>query len=138
MDVLIVGSIAYDSITSPKGSSPHTLGGSATYAGLAASFHSQRLELNKVGLVGVVGTDFRKEDFAILSNAGLDTTGVEVVEGSTFHWVGSYHGNMAQAETHETHLNVSQIKDCCNTPRECQYLAAPPGGCYDICKFHVM
>ena len=39
MDVLIVGSIAYDSITSPKGSSPHTLGGSATYAGLAASFH---------------------------------------------------------------------------------------------------
>lgn len=106
MDVLIVGSIAYDSITSPKGSSPHTLGGSATYAGLAASFHSQRLKLNKVGLVGVVGTDFRKEDFAILSNAGLDTTGVEVVEGSTFHWVGSYHGNMAQAETHETHLNV--------------------------------
>ena len=69
-------------------------------------FSLQRLKLNKVGLVGVVGTDFRKEDFAILSNAGLDTTGVEVVEGSTFHWVGSYHGNMAQAETHETHLNV--------------------------------
>jgi sugar/nucleoside kinase (ribokinase family) len=106
MDVLIVGSIAYDSITSPQGSAPNTLGGSATYAGLAASFHQRRLGLNKVGLVGVVGTDFKDDDFATLTNAGLDTTGVEVVEGSTFHWVGSYHGNMAQAETHETHLNV--------------------------------
>ena len=106
MDVLIVGSIAYDSITSPLGSAPNTLGGSATYAGLAASFHQRRLNLNNIGLVGVVGTDFRDEDFATLTNAGLDTTGVEVVEGSTFHWIGSYHGNMAQAETHETHLNV--------------------------------
>ncbi len=106
MDVLIVGSIAYDSITSPQGSAPNTLGGSATYAGLAASFHRRRLNLNNVGLVGVVGTDFRDEDFATLTNAGLDTSGVEIVEGSTFHWVGSYHGNMAQAETHETHLNV--------------------------------
>ncbi len=106
MDVLIVGSIAYDSITSPRGSSLNTLGGSATYAGLAASFHARRLNLHNIGLVGVVGTDFGKEDFATLTNAGLDTTGVEVVEGSTFHWVGSYHGNMAQAETHETHLNV--------------------------------
>ena len=106
MDVLIVGSIAYDSITSPQGSAPNTLGGSATYAGLAASFHQRRLGLRNIGLVGVVGTDFREEDFATLNNAGLDTTGIEVVEGSTFHWVGSYHGNMAQAETHETHLNV--------------------------------
>ena len=106
MDVLIVGSIAYDSITSPQGAANNTLGGSATYAGLAASFHQRRLNLEKIGLVGVVGTDFRHQDFATFSNAGLDTTGLEVVEGSTFHWVGSYHGNMAQAETHETHLNV--------------------------------
>ena len=106
MDVLIVGSIAYDSITSPHGSAPHTLGGSATYAGLAAAFHQRRLNLGTVGLVGVVGTDFREQDLATLKEAGLDTSGVEVVEGSTFHWVGSYHGNMAQAETHETHLNV--------------------------------
>ena len=106
MDVLIVGSIAYDSITSPQGSAHITLGGSATYAGLAASFHQRRLNLERIGLVGVVGTDFRHQDFATFSNAGLDTTGLEVVEGSTFHWVGSYHGNMAQAETHGTHLNV--------------------------------
>ena len=106
MDVLIVGSIAYDSITSPQGSAMNTLGGSATYAGLAASFHQRRMGLGQIGLVGVVGTDFREEDFTTLTNAGLDTTGVEIVEGSTFHWVGSYHGNMAQAETHETHLNV--------------------------------
>ena len=109
MDVLIVGSIAYDSITSPHGSAPHTLGGSATYAGLAAAFHQRRLNLGTVGLVGVVGTDFREQDLTTLKEAGLDTTGVEVVEGSTFHWVGSYHGNMAQAETHETHLNVFEF-----------------------------
>ena len=83
MDVLIVGSIAYDSITSPVGSAPNTLGGSATYAGLAAAFHQRRLNLSSIGLVGVVGTDFRDEDFATLADAGLDTTGVEVVEGST-------------------------------------------------------
>ena len=106
MDVLIVGSIAYDSSTSPQGAAHNTLGCSATYAGLAASFHQRRLNLEKIGLVGVVGTDFRHQDFATFSNAGLDTTGLEVVEGSPFHWVGSYHGNMAQAETHETHLNV--------------------------------
>ena len=109
MDVLIVGSIAYDSITSPHGSAPNTLGGSATYAGLAAAFHQRRLNLGTVGLVGVVGTDFREQDLTTLKEAGLDTTGVEVVEGSTFHWVGSYHGNMAQAETHETHLNVFEF-----------------------------
>lgn len=62
MDVLIVGSVAYDSVASPLGHVKDALGGSATYAGLACSFHSKRLSLNSVGLVGVVGEDFSEED----------------------------------------------------------------------------
>ena len=106
MDVLIVGSLAYDSITSPLGAVENALGGSATYAGLSCAFHRNRLGLDSVGLVGVVGSDFRQQDRAILENAHLDTKGIETVEGETFRWVGSYEGSMAQAITHETHLNV--------------------------------
>jgi sugar/nucleoside kinase (ribokinase family) len=64
------------------------------------------LGLDSVGLVGVVGSDFRQKDREILENAHLDTKGIETVEGETFRWVGSYEGSMAQAITHETHLNV--------------------------------
>lgn len=106
MDVLIVGSIAYDSIASPLGAVENALGGSATYAGLSCAFHRNRLGLDSVGLVGVVGSDFREQDRAILEHAHLDTKGIETVEGETFRWVGSYEGSMAQAITHETHLNV--------------------------------
>lgn len=106
MDVLIVGSVAYDSVASPLGHVKDALGGSATYAGLACSFHSKRLSLTNVGLVGVVGEDFAEEDRLLLTNNGLDLTGIETAEGETFRWSGSYHGTMAEAQTHETHLNV--------------------------------
>lgn len=106
MDVLIVGSVAYDSVASPLGHVKDALGGSATYAGLACSFHSKRLSLNNVGLVGVVGEDFAEDDRLLLTNNGLDLTGIETAEGETFRWSGSYHGTMAEAQTHETHLNV--------------------------------
>ena len=106
MDVLIVGSAAYDSVASPLGHVKDALGGSATYAGLACSFHSKRLSLKKVGLVGVVGQDFSEEDRLLLSSSGLDLQGIETAEGDTFRWSGSYHGTMAEAQTHETHLNV--------------------------------
>lgn len=106
MDVLIVGSVAYDSVASPLGHVKDALGGSATYAGLACSFHSKRLSLEKVGLVGVVGQDFSEKDRQLLSNSGLDLQGIETAEGDTFRWSGSYHGTMAEAQTHETHLNV--------------------------------
>lgn len=106
MDVLIVGSVAYDSVASPLGHVKDALGGSATYAGLACSFHSKRLSLKKVGLVGVVGQDFSEEDRLLLSSSGLDLQGIETAEGDTFRWSGSYHGTMAEAQTHETHLNV--------------------------------
>ena len=106
MDVLIVGSIAYDSVVSPLGHVKDALGGSATYAGLSCSFHAKRLGLQQVGLVGVVGRDFSKEDREILSGSGLNLDGLETAEGETFRWSGSYHGTMAEAQTHDTQLNV--------------------------------
>lgn len=106
MDVLLVGSIAYDSVTSPVGQVKHALGGSATYGGLAASFHAQRLGIGKVGLVGVVGEDFTDEDRLILASHGTDVSGIETAAGETFRWEGAYKGSMAEAETHATHLNV--------------------------------
>jgi sugar/nucleoside kinase (ribokinase family) len=106
MDVLIVGSIAYDTVASPLGHVKDTLGGSASYAGLACSFHAKRLSLEHVGLVGVVGEDFAEKDRTLLADSGLDLRGIETTEGETFRWTGSYHGTMAEAQTHETHLNV--------------------------------
>ena len=101
-----MGSIAYDSVSSPAGEVTHTLGGSATYGGLASSFHTNRLGLGTVGLVGVVGTDFTDEDRAVLTSNGADVSGIETAEGETFRWEGSYYGAMAEAETKATHLNV--------------------------------
>jgi|MEHZ01.6.fsa_nt_MEHZ011653313.1_42 sugar/nucleoside kinase (ribokinase family) len=106
MDVLLVGSIAYDSVTSPAGQVERTLGGSATYGGLASSFHAKRLGLGQVGLVGVVGEDFADEDRLVLAHHGTDVSGIETAPGETFRWEGAYQGSMAEAETHATHLNV--------------------------------
>tara|TARA_B100001250_G_C19808386_1_gene794541 strand:+ start:1068 stop:1988 length:921 start_codon:yes stop_codon:yes gene_type:complete len=106
MDVLMVGSIAYDSVTSPAGQVEEALGGSAVYAGIASRFHANYLGLEKIGLVGVVGTDFKQTDIELLEEQGLDLTGIEIAEGNTFRWEGSYHGDMGVAETHDTQLNV--------------------------------
>ena len=102
----MVGSIAYDSVTSPAGNVENALGGSAVYAGIASRFHGNYLDLEKIGLVGVVGQDFRSEDIAMLESQGLDLSGLEVAEGKTFRWEGSYHGDMGVAQTHDTQLNV--------------------------------
>ena len=106
MDVLMVGSIAYDSVSSPAGKVEDALGGSAVYAGIASRFHANYLNLDKIGLVGVVGKDFLESDIEMLENQGLDLSGLEIAEGKTFRWEGSYHGDMGVAETHDTHLNV--------------------------------
>ena len=104
--VLIVGSLAYDSVSSPAGSIENELGGSATYGGISAAFHINSSKSGVVGIVGVVGDDFSSEDRKLLKNTGLDLTGLETVPGETFRWSGSYHGSMGEAETHETQLNV--------------------------------
>ena len=106
MDVLIVGSLAYDSLETPAGSVENELGGSASYGGFSAAFHNNKNAGNGVGIVGVIGQDFQSEHLEWYKSAGLDTTGIEVNQGETFRWKGSYHGSMSEAVTHETHLNV--------------------------------
>ena len=106
MSVLIVGSIAYDSVQSPAGSVERALGGSATYGGLSCQFVQAMSAKSTTGLVGVVGEDFTGEDRSILSSAGINLDGLDVSPGETFRWEGSYQGSMAEAETHATHLNV--------------------------------
>ena len=104
--MLMVGSIAYDSVTSPAGNVEDALGGSAVYAGIASRFHGNYLNLDSIGLVGVVGSDFKSSDIAMLESQGLDLTGLEIADGKTFRWEGSYHGDMGVAQTHDTQLNV--------------------------------
>ncbi len=106
MTVLIVGSIAYDSVQSPAGSVDRALGGSATYGGLSCRFVQRHRKGMDTGLVGVVGEDFAEKDRQLLSDAGLDLEGVETAEGETFRWEGAYQGSMAEAETRATYLNV--------------------------------
>ena len=100
MDLLIVGSVATDSIETPSGKVEKALGGSATYASIAASYFT------KSGIVGVVGNDFSNDHIELLKGRKIDLEGLQIDEnGKTFHWSGYYEGDMNQAITRETHLN---------------------------------
>jgi sugar/nucleoside kinase (ribokinase family) len=99
--VLVVGSIAFDQITTPSAESGRVLGGSATYASIAASY------LAPVNLVGVVGNDFSKNDFDRLRAHSIDLEGLQTnLSGPTFFWSGIYGENFANRETTDTQLNV--------------------------------
>ncbi len=100
--VLIVGSVALDSVRTPSGGVERALGGAAVYSSVAASFFSP------VRIVGVVGEDFPREHLDFLSSRGIDIRGVQVARGKTFHWSGTYEGDMNQAHTLATELNVFQ------------------------------
>ncbi len=111
MDIVIVGSLAYDDLETEVGTVTNSLGGSGTFAGIAAAFHaSRRLDPGgtlPVGLVCAVGDDFQEEDSNLLRQAGLNLDGVETIEGGrTFRWHGRYEGDMGQAITIETQQNV--------------------------------
>lgn len=99
-EILVVGSLAYDSIQTPSGKVDRALGGSANYFSLAASLFS------KVRVVGVVGEDYDQNDYELLNARGVDLTGLSKVPGKTFHWAGSYEGDMNEAKTLKTDLNV--------------------------------
>ena len=99
-EILVVGSLAYDSISSPEGEVERTLGGSANYFSLAAHHFSP------VRVVGVVGQDYGKEDLEMLRSRQVDTQGLQVLDGKTFHWKGKYEGDMNEAITLSTDLNV--------------------------------
>lgn len=99
-EILVVGSLAYDSIETPSGKVDRALGGSANYFSLAASLFS------KVRVVGVVGEDYEQNDYDLLNNRGVDLSGLSKVPGKTFHWAGSYEGDLNEAKTLKTDLNV--------------------------------
>ena len=101
MSILVVGSVAFDRITTPFGTAERCLGGSATYFAVAASFFAP------VNLVGVVGDDFTEEDAAIFKGRNINLAGLQRVKGAkTFFWAGEYGFDLNVAKTRETQLNV--------------------------------
>jgi sugar/nucleoside kinase (ribokinase family) len=100
MAILVVGSVAFDSIETPSGKVDHCLGGAATHFALAASYFTD------VRVIAVVGKDFTAEHEAVFTRRGIDTRGIERAPGLSFHWTGSYAGNLDEAKTLGTDLNV--------------------------------
>jgi sugar/nucleoside kinase (ribokinase family) len=100
MSMLVVGSVAFDDITSPSGSVKNILGGAATYCALAASYFTE------VRVVAVVGEDFGAEQERVFHKRGIDTRGLERTKGRSFRWGGTYSDNLNEAKTDFTELNV--------------------------------
>lgn len=100
MSLLVVGSVALDTIETPFGKATDTLGGSATFFSAAASLFCQ------VNLVGVVGSDYPLGELRFLSDRGVDLSGLEQVEGESFRWSGVYSYDLNSRETRETRLGV--------------------------------
>jgi len=100
MSLLVVGSVAFDSIKTPHGEAERILGGAATYFALCASYFTD------VKVIAVVGEDFTSEHEAVLTARGVDTRGIQRAKGKTFFWSGEYGENMNEAKTRLTELNV--------------------------------
>jgi ribokinase len=97
-DILIIGTVAFDTIETPFGRVEKALGGSATYASFAASFFS------RPALISVIGKDFPKEYLDLLRKRGISLEGLKV-DDKTFHWEGFYEYDMNEAKTRRTELN---------------------------------
>src|ERR1700684_4316737 len=100
MAILVVGSVAFDSIETPTGRRDRCLGGAATYFALAASYFTD------VRVIAVVAEDFTPCHEAVLTRRGVDTQGMEHTAGKSFHWTGSYVKSLNEAQTLNTELNV--------------------------------
>ncbi len=100
MSVLVVGSVALDSVETPFGKAEEALGGSGTFFSASAS------HFTPVRLVGVVGDDYPIDKLQVLAERGVDLTGVERTEGESFRWRGRYRHDLNSAETLETRLGV--------------------------------
>jgi sugar/nucleoside kinase (ribokinase family) len=98
--IVVVGSVAYDSVSTPFGVRERILGGSATYFSVAASY------LAEVAVVAVVGEDFREEDREVLREKGVDLSGLVTAPGETFFWKGEYGDALNEARSLETRLGV--------------------------------
>jgi sugar/nucleoside kinase (ribokinase family) len=103
MSILVVGSVAYDTVETPFGRAERVLGGSASFFAVAASFFSP------VNLVGVVGNDFGEEQLAAFRGRPIDLEGLERMEGRTFHWQGRYSFDLNARDTICTDLNVFEF-----------------------------
>lgn len=101
-NLVIVGSLALDTVKTPFGKVKGALGGAATYSSYAASFFSKN-----IGIVGVVGSDFPAQHLHLLQQRGISTEGVEIdKKGKTFRWEGYYEYDMSQAKTVSTELGA--------------------------------
>ena len=100
MSVLVVGSIALDTVKTPVEEHADLLGGSASYAAVGASFFT------RVNMVGVVGDDFPKAHLDYFSTRKIDVEGLQIVPGKTFRWSGEYHWDLNTRETRSVELNV--------------------------------
>jgi sugar/nucleoside kinase (ribokinase family) len=100
VSLLVVGSVAFDSVRTPHGEAREVLGGSAVYFAVAASY------LTGVRMLAVVGDDFGEEPLAQLRARGIDLSGLQVAAGETFRWSGEYSDDLNQRSTIATHLNV--------------------------------
>jgi len=100
--ILVVGSLALDTVETPFGKADNSLGGSATFISIAASYFTAPIKL-----VGVVGGDFPKEHIDLLEEHSVDLEGLQIIEeGKTFRWSGKYHYDLNVRDTLFTHLNV--------------------------------
>lgn len=106
MSLLVVGSLALDTVATPFDKISDALGGSATYISLAASYFS-----GPVCLVGIVGDDFPQNYIKLLEEHNVDTDGLQVVKGKTFRWSGKYHYDLNVRDTLLTELNVFEKFD---------------------------
>jgi sugar/nucleoside kinase (ribokinase family) len=100
MSIVVVGTVAFDTVETPFGRGENVLGGSATYFSTSASFFTD------VSLVAVVGEDFPEEHVAFLRSRDIDTAGLARIPGKTFHWSGKYGYDLNEAQTLDTQLNV--------------------------------
>lgn len=102
MSLVVVGSVAFDSVKTPFGEVDEVLGGSATYFSTAASYFTD------VSMVAVVGSDFPEKHLKFLKSRKIDIEGIEKTEGQTFRWKGEYGYELNEAHTLDTRLNVFQ------------------------------
>ena len=100
MGIVVVGTVAFDTVETPFGRGENVLGGSATYFSTSASFFTD------VSLVAVVGEDFPEEHVRFLQSRDINTDGLQRIAGKTFHWTGRYGYDLNEAQTLDTQLNV--------------------------------
>ncbi|TFF37476.1 PfkB family carbohydrate kinase [Mucilaginibacter psychrotolerans] len=120
MSLLVIGTVAFDAIETPFGKTDKIVGGAATYAGLAASYF-----YDKVNIVAVVGDDFPAEEIADFNAHNINTDGLQIKVGEkSFFWSGKYHNDMNSRDTLVTDLNVLADFDPIipESYQDCEYL----------------